>query len=747
MTKRISLLNGANENQDYDFLQFQNETLTNGVFKANSLLCQEQTIPDSTIKINAGICLIDVIRVSDSNKSFKLHCESNSDENLAITGTPGNIGAVIAFVPKTSIEDGTSNSMDGQGVFDFEYIEGLSGTPLTDGEINTATGNLYYWIRLANIEQAATITNSEIIDSRDFVSIENIESLSVNEIHERTTGNGVAIDGVKMKDGYFEIPEQADTPSTPTENKWKIYPKSDGLYILDDLGNEIKILAGVVPSVFEIEAGEDFPNHSVAVRIGDDGKAYLAHGTAHVQESTSGPDITTAQKIISKKIDTNKYLFIYVNSNTLSAIIGTIASGVWTMGTPVTISSTFSSALEPHTFDTLGSSKFVVTWKDSVSNEIKGKCFSISGVTITAGAEVVVVTNSSTPVQPCVCFIQETGIGVILYGWNYQSISDVYVRAATLTGVTQTLGLAVGIDFSAASSSYPRLKRSRENEALLIFQDSDNTVDYVTISQTFNLSTIVANSIQTTGLSFNLGTSTLERINDDKFIFLHFDAPSGAKNIDCHILSVSGSSISISNPQRIHSYDGTIQDVKELDGCLLFKDVNNANKFIVFKPDYKKYPNAGLYQYNENPVVTAAIGLIDTSGSDPSLKWTGIDVFVGEGSWNSPFCIAQEDNEVWIYLIFPVVIDNIGSISLARTKIIINFLIGFNNTSAALGETLNINLNEATNLSSSSHANGESFIPGQVYYTSADGKFIDSPELGGFLAMRAVTTNRGIKLF
>jgi hypothetical protein len=33
--------------------------------------------------------------------------------------------------------------------------------------------------------------------------------------------------------------EEGSTPSTPSAGKWKIYPKSDGLYLLDDAGLEI----------------------------------------------------------------------------------------------------------------------------------------------------------------------------------------------------------------------------------------------------------------------------------------------------------------------------------------------------------------------------------------------------------------------------------------------------------------------------------------------------------------------------
>lgn len=44
--------------------------------------------------------------------------------------------------------------------------------------------------------------------------------------------------------------EQASNPSTPDTGKWKIYPKSDGFYILDDAGVATKLNSGGVLNNF-----------------------------------------------------------------------------------------------------------------------------------------------------------------------------------------------------------------------------------------------------------------------------------------------------------------------------------------------------------------------------------------------------------------------------------------------------------------------------------------------------------------
>ena len=35
---------------------------------------------------------------------------------------------------------------------------------------------------------------------------------------------------------WLELNEQGSTPSTPDTSKWRVYAKSDGLYIVDDAG-------------------------------------------------------------------------------------------------------------------------------------------------------------------------------------------------------------------------------------------------------------------------------------------------------------------------------------------------------------------------------------------------------------------------------------------------------------------------------------------------------------------------------
>lgn len=265
MTLRISALNGESKTQDYDLVQYENRSLTVGVGAPNDLLVEEQTVPDSTVKVAAGIVALEVIRVIDS-KTFKLFCESNGSANVTVTGLAGNIGAVIAAVPKAKIEDGSTNPEDGTGVFELIYVEGTGLTPLTDGDIDTETGNLYYWYRLADIEQAATITTAEITDTRSMISVTNIENITVrtnvtsnemntDSIYERTLNAGVTIEDVQLIDGYEILPELGADTSTPAANFWTLYFKGDGAYIMTDDGIPIKLSTGGATTQAIAEAG------------------------------------------------------------------------------------------------------------------------------------------------------------------------------------------------------------------------------------------------------------------------------------------------------------------------------------------------------------------------------------------------------------------------------------------------------------------------------------------------------------
>jgi microcystin-dependent protein len=243
MAKRICLLNGENDVQDYDINQFFSENITPGILKPTHFAITPQGPADATVNVAPGICLIEVTRDADQ-KTFNMFAESNDIEIVTVTGTGGNIGAIIAAIPKTNVQDGNPNPEDGTGVFDIVYIEGVGVSPLTDNQINSQTSDLYFWIRLANITQDPTVAGGDISDQRTSLSLNYLESIQANTISEKDSGHGVEVDNFLFKDGAIQTSEIA-TPSNPPTDSWKFYFKTSGPHVLDDAGVETKVLTEV----------------------------------------------------------------------------------------------------------------------------------------------------------------------------------------------------------------------------------------------------------------------------------------------------------------------------------------------------------------------------------------------------------------------------------------------------------------------------------------------------------------------
>lgn len=227
--KRISFINGTNKAQDYDVQQTQSLILTAGVSDTTHLEVVEQTVPDNTVKVKAGVCLIPVTRVSDG-KDFKVYGELTEDINVTVLETathPTWVGAIIACIPKAKIENGLTNPEDGSGVFDIIAVAGLSTGALSDGQINSQTSSLYYWIRLADVVQDPTVETANITDERILIGIK-----------------AISIDNLLIKDEMVVATELATKPFTPDSGRRGFMAKADGWYDVDDTGAETKFSTG-----------------------------------------------------------------------------------------------------------------------------------------------------------------------------------------------------------------------------------------------------------------------------------------------------------------------------------------------------------------------------------------------------------------------------------------------------------------------------------------------------------------------
>jgi hypothetical protein len=145
------------------------------------------------------------------------------------------------------INDGSANSLDGTGI-------------ATVGKVAV--------LPTENYLQLASLSGGVITDTRVAMAID-IDALlanvlEVDEIRERTADNGVLIDEILCRDGYFDFEERIGDPSTPSTNHWRLFFLEDGLYQMDETGVAFRVGGGTAVTEPKDEAsatdGEIFEN-------------------------------------------------------------------------------------------------------------------------------------------------------------------------------------------------------------------------------------------------------------------------------------------------------------------------------------------------------------------------------------------------------------------------------------------------------------------------------------------------------
>jgi len=248
--------------QDYDL---NDSILSEGVldqYESNNDLLVEQNSPlGLKVKVNKGVALVKVERISDDKRWLLIIDNQNELEIDIASNSSGSdrVDALIIRIDRTKINNG-SGEPDANDVSNIEIVTGTGATALTDGAIQTAIGTDFFY-RLANItveDSETQIQDSDIDDTRSPVAIGtlgaflinaffntvNAEKVSTDLIQEKTADNGVSIDGVKQKDGFTELSE-ISSPATPAANKMRLYVKEVGgdthLFTKDQAGTELDL--------------------------------------------------------------------------------------------------------------------------------------------------------------------------------------------------------------------------------------------------------------------------------------------------------------------------------------------------------------------------------------------------------------------------------------------------------------------------------------------------------------------------
>lgn len=263
-------MNGQNFSQDYDFGQFETAQITEGVGTSGSLLVEPQVVEDDTVIVNPGVCAIEVQRIADG-KTFKLYGELTADINLTVADTgvhPTWKGSIVATIDKAAVEDGSGNPEDGTAVFDIQYVVGLSTSALTDGEIETAIGSDYYWLRLYDVVQDPTISAGNLTDRREVFGVKNVNFPNNWPLRWRNNADTAYVDVLKLTTG--DVAEFQTIPRNRSDRSFgNDYELIDKKYFQDNTITQVQTV-----TLGETCATEDV----ITFKGGGDMERYLGSG-------------------------------------------------------------------------------------------------------------------------------------------------------------------------------------------------------------------------------------------------------------------------------------------------------------------------------------------------------------------------------------------------------------------------------------------------------------------------------------
>lgn len=564
MAKRVSVLNGTNNTQDYDLLQWQTAQLPEGVLTAGALAVSAQGTPDNTVSVAAGVCLIEVTRTSDG-KTFKLFGELTAAENVTILDTGSNptwIGSVVATIDKASVQDGSSNAENGTGIFELQYVAGQSTSPLTDGEIETAIGTDYAWIRLADVTQDPTVASGDISDQRLLVGAQKV-LLDNDDSLRAFNASGIAQEVLKLltSGDYPEFQIVPRNPSGRTINQ--------DLQLIDKKYFDDNTVASGVASV---TLGETVAIGD-ALRIKMDGKAYKCSDVPDIMDdsfessriNTGLPATATGVQSAIHRVTTDKWLLVYyyVDSGTyyLYGKVGTLANGKWTWGSATNIygAATALTAVDVKKCVAVLTSG-IVYFAYGTSSTVYSKRCTISGTTLTAGSQITVAGTLTNPQAIAVAGIQTSGSDYAVVAFHCSGSSPYDILAYCGNGTAYGGGYTI---FAGTSTIYWDVAYNKEQQVLFTYSDNtDGDINARTVTQTINTTTLTVNA-EVNGIVPSITAGSifqLERIAEDSLLLLYEDT---AVN-ELYIQKIAVSSTTPS-----------------LDGAagVLFSGVDSATKF------------------------------------------------------------------------------------------------------------------------------------------------------------------------
>jgi hypothetical protein len=248
---------------DEEFSRFMTNIASEGIFNTNSgndFKVTESSPQAMSVDIDTGQVLVSYLK---SGVTWKVLAKNSASVTKTInpnTSGTNRVDAVIVHL-KQDEPNATKNN-----VAEILVVDGSGAVALTDGAIDTSVGDTN-WYRLANItveDSETVIQNSDIADTRSFLTLSKFKQITTDIIAESTSGGGVTVDDWNLKENAQYVQEKGSAPATPSTGYWAFYFKSDGMYVIDDAGASFRVQIGGISTTQKAEAaaanGEVFEN-------------------------------------------------------------------------------------------------------------------------------------------------------------------------------------------------------------------------------------------------------------------------------------------------------------------------------------------------------------------------------------------------------------------------------------------------------------------------------------------------------
>jgi hypothetical protein len=206
----------------------------------------------------------------------------------------------------------------------------------------------------------------------------------------------------------------------------------------------------------------------LAVALRSDGKVNTIGGAFVDKVAFVSSAVVSGSISACYDATTSKVVVSYIIGTTAYAVVGTVAGGTISFGTPVSLST--SASLKTRIASESGSGKVLIAYYESTQPKlIVG---TISGTSISFGA----ATNfgTSTPQDFALVYCPSAGKFVVILSQNVAFYAASYV--ATISGSTVSVGTKVDFHATAAASNYLAIAWDSANSKAVIFYNRADVV-------------------------------------------------------------------------------------------------------------------------------------------------------------------------------------------------------------------------------------------------------------------------------